>query len=103
MLNSKISEEYEAADQVLKEKMRKRALEKATKKCLKEKVFTFVSCANDEDDMECILEEFTYEELIKINQADFRVGYRKDDVADKMDFVNKLPLEFKYKLIEEIE
>ena len=49
------------------------------------------------------MEECTTEELKNINAANFVVGYKKNDVSDKLDFVNKLPLEYKLQLIEEIE
>ena len=41
------------------EKEKKKELQKAIKKCLKEKVFTFVGGAADEDDMEILLTECT--------------------------------------------
>ena len=66
-------------------------------------MFTFVCNADDEDEMEPILDNCTYEELKNINDANFKDGYKLDDVADKMEFINKLPLDYKYKLIEDIE
>ena len=80
------------------EKERKKELKKAIEKCLKEKVFS-----QDEDELEQIMEECTTEELKNINAANFVVGYKKNDISDKLDFVNKLPLEYKLQLIEEIE
>ena len=76
--------------------MKNKEMVKAINKCLKEKVFTFVCNVDDYDEMEPIFEDFTYEELKSINEANFKDGYRKNDVADKMEFVNKLPLEFKF-------
>ena len=49
------------------EKEKKKELQKAIKKCLKEKVFTSVNNATDEDDMEEILDKCSFEELKNIN------------------------------------
>ena len=73
------------------EKERKKELKKAIKKCSEAKVFS-----QDEDELEQIMEECTTEELKNINAANFEVGYKKNDVSDKMDFVNKLPLDYKF-------
>ena len=35
--------------------------------------------------------------------ADLELGYKKDDIADKMDFVNRMSIKMKRQLIEDIE
>ena len=66
-MKKKVLDIYEAADHARKEEMRQEAKEKAIQKCLKEQVFTFVCNAFDEDEMEPIMDECTYEELKNIN------------------------------------
>ena len=58
---------------------------------------------DDEDDWEDLFKEFSYQDCENIMDADLELGYKKDDIADKMDYVNHMSIKMKRQLIEDIE
>ena len=58
---------------------------------------------DDEDDWEDLFKEFSYQDCQNIMDADLELGYKKDDIADKMDYVNRMSIKMKRQLIEDIE
>ena len=55
------------------------------------------------DEWETMFGEFTYEDLERIRDANLELGYREFDIGDKMDYVNRLSIRLKQRLIEDIE
>ena len=74
------------------------------KKINKSKLFSSVIGDDKEkqDRQNFIIDSLTQDDLNKIMAADLDKGY-EDSTKEKMEFINRLPYEYKVKWIEEIE
>ena len=57
----------------------------------------------DRDEWQAMFDEFTYEDLERIRDANLDLGYREYDIVDKMDYVNRLSIRLKQRLIDDVE
>ena len=63
------------------------------KKCLKHELFVSVADPEEnEDEWDTLFDSCSLCDLRRIKEANLKTGYKTDDLKDKMDFINKLPL-----------
>ena len=80
---------------VAKDEFIKRILKTTCKeKCKKNNVFTNI-VDSDETNWDILFNTLSESDLKRILDVDFEKGYNKNDIEDKMDYINNLPKQAK--------